>query len=119
MSRKTKHRATDRRRQSRARGPIFTAPTWLPLALVLAGAAALHVSALGAPFFADDYLFLDQVRDRGPVAAAEYSALLMNITQGKCYTPAELGGLMVESGFTVGPYRDTVAHRGFMTAVKD
>jgi hypothetical protein len=54
----------------------------------------------------------------GPVAVAEYSALLMNITQGKCYTPAEFGGLMAESGFVVGSYQDTVAHRGFMTALK-
>ena len=54
----------------------------------------------------------------GPVAVAEYSALLMNITQGKCYSPAELGSLLKEAGFSVGSYEDTVAHRGFMTAVK-
>ncbi|MES2924956.1 MAG: methyltransferase [Verrucomicrobiota bacterium] len=54
----------------------------------------------------------------GPVAVAEYSALLMNITQGKCYTPSELGGILEELGFTVGSYQDTVAHRGFMTAEK-
>jgi hypothetical protein len=49
---------------------------------------------------------------------AEYSALLMNITQGKCYTPAELGEVLDTLGFAVGGYQDTVAHRGFMTAVK-
>jgi hypothetical protein len=60
------------------------------------------------------------VRDdkHGPVAVAEYSALLMNITQGKCYTPMELGELLGEFGFSVGCYHDTVAHRGFMTALK-
>jgi hypothetical protein len=54
----------------------------------------------------------------GPVAVAEYSALLMNITQGKCYTPAELGEVLDALGFAVEGYQDTVAHRGFMTAVK-
>jgi len=36
----------------------------LALALVLAAAVVIHVGSLSAPFFADDYLFLDQVRDR-------------------------------------------------------
>ncbi|MEK7950019.1 methyltransferase [Luteolibacter soli] len=54
----------------------------------------------------------------GPVAVAEYSALLMNITQGKCYSPAEFGGLLEDLGFAVGAYQDTVANRGFMTGVK-
>lgn len=54
----------------------------------------------------------------GPHAVAEYSALLMNITQGKCYSPAEYGAALNELGFDVGPYQDTVADRGFMTAVK-
>src|SRR4029077_17555202 len=39
------------------------------LLIVLVGTAALHLRALRTPFFADDYLFLDQVRDRGPIAA--------------------------------------------------
>ncbi|HEV8481273.1 MAG TPA: hypothetical protein VGR66_10810 [Candidatus Eisenbacteria bacterium] len=46
-----------------------TLPTWLPLALVLAAAAATHAAVLRAPFFADDYLFLDQVRARPLVDA--------------------------------------------------
>ena len=54
----------------------------------------------------------------GPLPVAEYSALLMNITQGKCYAPSEYGSIFQEPGLTVGPYRDTVADRGFMTAVK-
>jgi hypothetical protein len=54
----------------------------------------------------------------GPMAVAEYSALLMNITQGKCYSPAEYGALLEPSGMLAGPYQDTVADRGFMTAVK-
>lgn len=37
---------------------------WLPVGLVLAGVALLHASAVHKPFFADDYLFLEQVRGR-------------------------------------------------------
>ena len=54
----------------------------------------------------------------GPLPVAEYSALLMNITQGKCYTPSEYGSVLLELGFVIGPYQDTIADRGFMTAVK-
>jgi 2-polyprenyl-3-methyl-5-hydroxy-6-metoxy-1,4-benzoquinol methylase len=54
----------------------------------------------------------------GPLPVAEYSALLMNICQGKCYTPAEYGGVLAEFSFNVGPYVDTIADRGYMTAVK-
>jgi hypothetical protein len=54
----------------------------------------------------------------GPHPVAEYSALLMNITQGKCYSPAEYGAVLSELDFEVGAYQDTVADRGFMTAVK-
>ena len=52
------------------------------------------------------------------MAVAEYSALLMNITQGKCYSPSEYAALMDGLGLKPGPYQDTVADRGFMTAVK-
>ena len=54
----------------------------------------------------------------GPLPVAEYSALLMSITQGKCYTSREYGDLLEELGFVAGPCQDTVADRGFMTAVK-
>jgi len=54
----------------------------------------------------------------GPLPVAEYSALLMNITQGKCYTPGEYRAILTELGFEVGPYRDTIADRGFMTAIR-
>ncbi len=54
----------------------------------------------------------------GPLPVAEYSALLMNVTHGKCYTPAEYDAILTESGFEVGGYQDTIADRGFITAVK-
>ena len=54
----------------------------------------------------------------GPTAVAEYSALLMNITQGKCYSPLEYGQILEKHGFEVGDYHDTVADRGYMTAIR-
>ncbi|MCO8120952.1 methyltransferase domain-containing protein [Stieleria sp. TO1_6] len=54
----------------------------------------------------------------GPLPVAEYSVLLVNITQGKCYSAAEYGSILEEFGFDVGPYVDTVADRGFISAVK-
>lgn len=54
----------------------------------------------------------------GPLPVAEYSALLMNITQGKCYSAAEYGQMMDGVGLVPGAYQDTVADRGFMFARK-
>ncbi len=54
----------------------------------------------------------------GPVHVAEYSALLMHSTQGKCYSTTEYAALLEAAGFTPGEYQDTAAARGFMTAVK-
>ena len=54
----------------------------------------------------------------GPLPVAEYSALIANITQGKCYTPGEYGDILEQLGFEVGGYQDTLADRGFMTALK-
>jgi 3-hydroxy-5-methyl-1-naphthoate 3-O-methyltransferase len=54
----------------------------------------------------------------GPLHVAEYSTLLMHSTQGKCYSVAEYAELLRETGFEPGPYHDTVAARGFMTAVR-
>jgi len=61
-------------------------------------------------FIADD--------KHGPMPAAEYSALLMHITQGKCYSAAEYGAMMRDCGLVPGAYQATVSDRGFMTAVK-
>ncbi|MBX7209488.1 MAG: methyltransferase [Verrucomicrobiaceae bacterium] len=54
----------------------------------------------------------------GPMHVAEYSALLMHSTQGKCYSTAEYAALLADAGFEPGPYTDTVAARGFMTATR-
>lgn len=42
---------------------------WLPVGLVLAGVLLLHAAAVRRPFFADDYLFLEQVRGKTIVEA--------------------------------------------------
>jgi hypothetical protein len=49
---------------------------------------------------------------------AEYSALLMHSTQGKCYSTGEYADLLREAGFEPGVYEDTVAARGFITAAR-
>ena len=54
----------------------------------------------------------------GPLPVAEYSALLMHSTQGKCYSVGEYAELLREAGFEPGAYADTAADRGFMVAVK-
>jgi precorrin-6B methylase 2 len=54
----------------------------------------------------------------GPLPVAEYSAMLMHSTQGKCYAVSEYAALLEEVGFDPGKYYDTAADRGFMTAIK-
>lgn len=59
--------------------------------------------------------FIDATKT-GPLPVAEYSALLMHSTQGKCYSIAEYEAIGREIGFDAFTYRDTVADRGVMTA---
>jgi predicted O-methyltransferase YrrM len=59
--------------------------------------------------------FINAAKD-GPLHVAEYSALLMHSTQGKCYSTAEYAALLEDAGFEPGPYHHTVAARGVMTA---
>lgn len=54
----------------------------------------------------------------GPLPVAEYSTLLMSVSQGKCYAPSEYDSILRELNFEPGPYRDTIGDRGFMTAMK-
>ncbi len=54
----------------------------------------------------------------GPLPVAAYSALLMNITEGKCYSVAEMDGYLQEAGFGRADYFPTAADRSVMTAVK-
>jgi predicted O-methyltransferase YrrM len=54
----------------------------------------------------------------GPIAVAEYSALLMHASQGKCYATSEYEHYLQEAGFGGVRFTDTVADRGVMTARK-
>jgi len=59
--------------------------------------------------------FVNDAKD-GPLPVAEYSSLLMNITQGKCYSAAEYASCLADLGWESGPWQGTVADRGFMLA---
>lgn len=61
--------------------------------------------------------FLDDDQS-GPLPVAEYSALLANITQGRCYSAGEYGTWLREAGFEPGTYRPTLADRGYLAAVR-
>ncbi len=54
----------------------------------------------------------------GPLPVAEYSALLMAITEGKCYAVSEMETLLTEAGFRSIRYQPTAADRSVITAVK-
>jgi hypothetical protein len=54
----------------------------------------------------------------GPKPVAEYSALLMHSTQGKCYATSEYAPMLTAAGFADITYVDTAADRGVMTATK-
>ena len=82
---------------------------------VLLKSAAMTLSPGGLLVIHEAFINDDKT---GPLPVAEYSALLANITQGKCYTAKEYADLLTPLGFDVGPYRDTIADRGYMTAVR-
>jgi hypothetical protein len=54
----------------------------------------------------------------GPLHVAEYSALLMNITEGKCYSVNEMRGYLSDAGFETIAQQNTVINRGYMLAKK-
>jgi acetylserotonin N-methyltransferase len=54
----------------------------------------------------------------GPLHAAEYSALLMNITEGKCYSVSEMRSYFSEFGFDWADYQSTAVGRSFILAKK-
>lgn len=52
----------------------------------------------------------------GPLHVAEYSALLMQITEGKCYSIGEMRSYLGATGFEWRQHRDTAVARGFILA---
>jgi predicted O-methyltransferase YrrM len=61
--------------------------------------------------------FIDAAK-AGPIPVAEYSALLMHASQGKCYATSEYEQYLHDAGFGDTRFTDTVADRGVMTARK-
>jgi SAM-dependent methyltransferase len=55
---------------------------------------------------------------KGPLPVAKYSALLMNVTEGKCYSVAEMYSMLNDAGFRDCHYSPTVADRSVITARK-
>ena len=54
----------------------------------------------------------------GPLPVAEYSAMLMSVTEGKCYSVSEMETLLRDVGFEDMKFRETVADRSVLTARK-
>ncbi|MBI3870080.1 MAG: methyltransferase [Verrucomicrobia bacterium] len=54
----------------------------------------------------------------GPLAAAQYSALLMSITEGKCYSEGEMAEMLGEIGFTAPEFFPTAADRSVLLCRK-
>jgi SAM-dependent methyltransferase len=54
----------------------------------------------------------------GPLPVAEYSALIMNITEGKCYSLGELRALLDQCGFSWAGHHPTAIGRSYILAEK-
>jgi hypothetical protein len=54
----------------------------------------------------------------GPLPVAAYSALLMSVTEGKCYSITEMEALLTEAGFHTVKFEPTAADRSILTALK-
>ncbi|HVV72823.1 MAG TPA: methyltransferase [Verrucomicrobiae bacterium] len=54
----------------------------------------------------------------GPLPVAAYSALLMTISEGKCYSVGEMTEFLTRAGFERVEHADTVADRSVITARK-
>jgi len=52
----------------------------------------------------------------GPLHVAEYSALLMNITEGKCYSVGEMRAYLGDAGFEWMDYQPTAVGRSYILA---
>ena len=54
----------------------------------------------------------------GPLPVAAYSALLMTITEGKCYSEKEMADSLTRAGFSGPTYFPTAADRSVIIARK-
>lgn len=79
--------------------------------------AASHASLPPGGLLVIHDAFINAEKD-GPIPVAEYSALLMHASQGKCYAVSEYEQILGRVGFTNMTYAHTVAHRGVMVATR-
>jgi predicted O-methyltransferase YrrM len=82
-------------------------------ALLAASFAALAPG--GTLVVHDCHLHADKT---GPLPVAKYSALLMAVTEGKCYSIAEMHALLGAAGFRDFAFAPTAADRSVLTARK-
>jgi SAM-dependent methyltransferase len=54
----------------------------------------------------------------GPLPVAAYSALLMSITEGRCYSEQEMKEFLIRAGFSNATFAATAADRSVITAMK-
>jgi predicted O-methyltransferase YrrM len=54
----------------------------------------------------------------GPISIAEYSVLLMFLSEGKCYSTAEMKRILEETGYKDIKYRPTILNRSIITGIK-
>jgi predicted O-methyltransferase YrrM len=54
----------------------------------------------------------------GPLSVAEYSVLLMFLSEGKCYSITEMRDILEEPGFRDIKYKPTILNRSIITATK-
>ncbi|MCF3650235.1 methyltransferase [Synoicihabitans lomoniglobus] len=59
------------------------------------------------------------VEKTGPLHVAEFSALLMQITEGKCYSLGEMRSYLVDAGFQWGGVKSTAVSRSVIIAIKE
>lgn len=81
----------------------------------LLAASAQALSQGGLLIVHDAHLNDDKT---GPAPVAAYSALLMSVTEGRCYGTGEMRELLTEAGFIDVRHQDTACDRSIVTAIK-
>lgn len=87
----------------------------VPVVKSLLAKSAQALSAGGLIVVHDAHINADKT---GPLPVASYSALLMNITEGKCYSLGEMETFLSEAGFTGMIHTPTAADRSIVAARK-
>jgi O-methyltransferase domain/Dimerisation domain len=87
----------------------------LPVVETLVGKSFAALPAGGLIIIHDAHLNAEK---SGPLAVAEYSALLMNISEGRCYSVTETEAFLNRAGFREFTFQPTAVNRSVVTARK-